>query len=233
VGRELLQAAISHAGELSGVSQVNLSVSEAAPEARRLYETVGFRVWGTEPHAICHGGQVVGENHMVLFLDRGRIEIRDRSPRDDGWVVSVLSSAWGSPFVVSRGRTHQADQLPALVAERDGEAVGVLTYRVASGELEVITVQALEPRAGVGSALLDSAVVRARESGCRRVWLVTTNDNAAAIAFYQSLGMRLVAVHRGALAESRRLKPEIPMVGSGGVPMEDELEFEFDLRESS
>ena len=100
---------------------------------------------------------------------------------------------------------------------------------MASGELEVVTVQALEPRAGVGSALLDSAVVRARESGCHRIWLVTTNDNAAAVAFYQSLGMRLVAVHRGAFAESRRLKPEIPIANRAGISIRDEIEYEIRL----
>ena len=41
--------------------------------------------------------------------------------------------------------------------------------------------------------------------------------------------MRLVAIHRNALAESRRLKPEIPLIGLGGRPIEDELEYEYRL----
>jgi hypothetical protein len=39
--------------------------------------------------------------------------------------------------------------------------------------------------------------------------------------------MRLAAVHRGAIAESRRLKPEIPLRGVGGHPIDDEIEFEW------
>ena len=58
---------------------------------------------------------------------------------------------------------------------------------------------------------------------------VTTNDNGPAILFYRAVGWELVAVHKGAIAESRRLKPEIPEVGLGGVPIEDELEFELRL----
>lgn len=69
VAAELLQAALRHARSLPGVSWVHLSVSSAAPEARRLYERAGFRVWGTEPEALRHEGQTVVENHMALSLD--------------------------------------------------------------------------------------------------------------------------------------------------------------------
>jgi len=68
IARELLQAALGHARALRGVSWVHLSVSSAAPEARRLYETVGFRLWGTEAEALRHGGQTVAEHHMALPL---------------------------------------------------------------------------------------------------------------------------------------------------------------------
>jgi hypothetical protein len=60
--------------------------------------------------------------------------------------------------------------------------------------------------------------------------LVTTNDNVDAIAFYLRCGWNLVAVHREALEESRRLKPEIPHVGEHGLPLRDELEFELPTR---
>jgi ribosomal protein S18 acetylase RimI-like enzyme/catechol 2,3-dioxygenase-like lactoylglutathione lyase family enzyme len=69
IGRRLLEAAIAHASRMGGVSQLSLSVSAAAPEAQALYESAGFRVWGTEPGAIRHAGKHVDEHHMVLFLD--------------------------------------------------------------------------------------------------------------------------------------------------------------------
>jgi hypothetical protein len=55
---------------------------------------------------------------------------------------------------------------------------------------------------------------------------VTTNDNAPAIRFYQRRGWDLVALHRDAVNESRRLKPEIPATGVDGIPIRHELEFE-------
>jgi hypothetical protein len=41
------------------------------------------------------------------------------------------------------------------------------------------------------------------------------------------MGMRLAAVHCGAVQQSRLLKPEIPLTGLNGVPIEDEIEFEM------
>ena len=69
IGAELLQAALGHARALPGVSWVHLSVSSAAPGARRLYERAGFEAWGTEPEALSHDGQTVVEHHMALRLE--------------------------------------------------------------------------------------------------------------------------------------------------------------------
>jgi RimJ/RimL family protein N-acetyltransferase len=68
IAADLLQAALRHARLLPGVSWVHLSVSSAAPGARRLYERTGFEVWGTEPEALRHDGQSVVEHHMALHL---------------------------------------------------------------------------------------------------------------------------------------------------------------------
>jgi RimJ/RimL family protein N-acetyltransferase len=59
------------------------------------------------------------------------------------------------------------------------------------------------------------------------MWLITTNDNEPAIRFYERRGMRIIAIHRGAIAQSRKLKPEIPYFGVDGRPIEDEVEFEL------
>jgi hypothetical protein len=44
--------------------------------------------------------------------------------------------------------------------------------------------------------------------------------------FYQRRGFAFVAVHRNAIAESRRLKPAIPAVGHFSIPITDEIEME-------
>jgi RimJ/RimL family protein N-acetyltransferase len=68
IAAELMQGVIQHARSLPGVSWVLLSVSSAAPGARRLYERLGFQLWGTEPDALRYEGQSVVENHMALRL---------------------------------------------------------------------------------------------------------------------------------------------------------------------
>ncbi|HEY1774611.1 MAG TPA: hypothetical protein VGG41_00500, partial [Solirubrobacteraceae bacterium] len=60
--------------------------------------------------------------------------------------------------------------------------------------------------------------------------LVTTNDNVTAQRFYENRGLRFVALQAGAVDEARKLKPEIPLVGEGGVEIHDELEYELILR---
>jgi ribosomal protein S18 acetylase RimI-like enzyme len=67
-GRRLLDAALNHARTLNGVWSVQLSVSEAATEARALYERAGFRVWGIEPEALRCAGRTLREHHMILPL---------------------------------------------------------------------------------------------------------------------------------------------------------------------
>lgn len=153
--------------------------------------------------------------------------MRARTSADDPWLVESVTAVWGSLEIASRGRLHRADRLPGLVAERAGFQVGLLTYHIDAQQLEVVTIQATDRRTGVGGALLEAARETALERCCRRLWVVTTNDNVDAIRFYEHMGMRRVAVHRGAVAESRRLKPSIPLCGAGGVALEDEWEFEW------
>jgi ribosomal protein S18 acetylase RimI-like enzyme len=68
IASQLLRAVLRHAEAMPGISWVHLSVSTAAPEAQRLYESAGFRTWGTEPEALRHDGHAVAELHMALHL---------------------------------------------------------------------------------------------------------------------------------------------------------------------
>lgn len=70
LARSLLRTAILHARSMDGIRQVTLSVSDAAPEARALYASEGFTLWGTEPDALLHEGALHAEHHMVLQLAR-------------------------------------------------------------------------------------------------------------------------------------------------------------------
>jgi ribosomal protein S18 acetylase RimI-like enzyme len=162
-------------------------------------------------------------------MENTEIAIREIEPPDRDWVRSFLKEHFGSTIVVSRSVVHQAGDLPGFIALYGGEPSALLTYCVMNGELEVVSLHAAIAGRGLGSHLLASARQRARDLQCRRLWLITTNDNEPAIAFYIRRGLHLAAVHRGAIAESRKLKPEISFFGVGGRPIEDEIEFELIL----
>ena len=66
-GRALLDAAVE-CGRRWGLAHVQLSVTEAAPVARRMYESAGFRVWGREPRALHWNGRFVDDYHLQLDL---------------------------------------------------------------------------------------------------------------------------------------------------------------------
>jgi GNAT superfamily N-acetyltransferase len=153
-----------------------------------------------------------------------RIEAGDRQ-----WAADVLTRSWGSTRVVSRGRLHDALELPGLVAVLEDGRVGLLIWAVEGDECEVVTLNSLVERRGVGRALLAAVAEQATALGCRRLWLITTNDNLHALRFYQRLGWDLVALHRGAVDETRRLRPEIPHVGLDGIALRHELELELPL----
>ncbi len=111
-----------------------------------------------------------------------------------------------------------------------GERVGLLTYRPSGDEWEIVTVDSLREREGIGTALLKAVRNAATSAGCRRLWLITTNDNLPAMQFYEAFGFVRKAVYLGAVtAVSRKLKPEIPMTGVGGVPIRDEVEYELSM----
>jgi len=65
----MMEAAVAHGRALEGVDQLCLTLSARAPEARRLYERVGFTRWGVEPRALQLDGRLLDEVHMVLLLD--------------------------------------------------------------------------------------------------------------------------------------------------------------------
>ena len=121
---------------------------------------------------------------------------------------------------------YRPDELPGLLVTDAGETVGLLTYTIQAEACEIVTIDALAEGSGVGSMLLAAAEGVARRAGCARLWLITTNDNVRAQGFYRANGFDVVAVHEGAVAASRKLKPSIPLVNDAGVPIQDEIEME-------
>jgi GNAT superfamily N-acetyltransferase len=155
--------------------------------------------------------------------------IRSIGQEDRLRVAALVEELWGSRLVVTRVRVHDASAVPGFLAFDGNDIVGLLTLRVEGGECEILTLDALVPGKGIGRALLEAGFQYARGLGCSRVWLITTNNNLNAIAFYQKCGMRMVAIHLDAVTQARALKPQIPLVDDNGLPIRDEVEFEVQV----
>jgi ribosomal protein S18 acetylase RimI-like enzyme len=154
------------------------------------------------------------------------VEIRALTDGDRAWVRRTIVERWGEPLVVGRGRSWNPVDLPGLAAFDGERRVGLVTYELDGEVCEIVTIDALVEGEGIGTALLKAVEETARNRGCDRVQLVTTNNNLRALAFYQKRGFRLVGLVPGAVDEARRQKPSIPPVDSQGLPIRDELHLE-------
>ncbi len=177
------------------------------------------------------------ENETIPVRD---FYIRALKPEDRNWVADYLDRHWMSTKIVSRGQVYYAHLLPGFAAfpgsseedaDPEAKAIALLTYRMVEDqpEVEIITINSDEVQKGVGTALIETVRVVATENGIKRIWVMTTNDNIDAIRFYQRRGFRFAAIYPNAVAESRKLKPQIPIVGEHSIPIMDEIEFEMRL----
>lgn len=133
---------------------------------------------------------------------------------------------WGSELMIMHGLTVRYDEVEGFVL---GDWAGLLTFQIRADECEITSLNSLEEGKGIGSRLINEIIREAKERNCCRVFLITTNDNLNALGFYQKRGFELSALRRGAINESRKLKPSIPLFGENNIPLRDEVELEMKL----
>lgn len=161
--------------------------------------------------------------------------IRATTDDDKPWIRRLLRRYWATESVLSKGKITDAVDTAGLAAFQDDEPVGLITYIIDTNpetnepECEILTHNSMADSGGIGSCLLAAVRNEARAHGCRRLWLVTTNDNTPAIRFYQRRDFDICALHRDAISKARDLKPEIPDEGLDGIRVRHEIELEYVL----
>ncbi len=158
------------------------------------------------------------------------IEIQELDMRHRGAVNSHIDREWGNP-IVTMGNIIDTRDLPGFVNVEDAAVQGAALYRIADGECEIVALYSLSQARGVGSALIEAVTNAAKEAGCRRVFLITMNDNTHAIRFYQKRGFSLKAVHIDAFKATQGIKGmgEGVILGMDDIPILHEFEFEIPL----
>jgi len=157
----------------------------------------------------------------------GKFSLRSLENTDSGWVTQRTIESWGAETVIVHGTIYYPARLPGFAAQDGEETIGLLTYTIEAADCEIVTINAWRAYAGVGTALIEAVKQAAIRAGCKRLWLITTNDNLHALRFYQRHGFVISAIHINAVEKSRLLKPEIPLTGEDGIPIRDEIELEM------
>lgn len=144
-------------------------------------------------------------------------------------VNQILRDEWHCPPSISRGKIIDTTNLPGFLFIENEVIKGVITYNIEDEECEIVTINSFEENKGIGTALINEVLDIAQKNECKRLWLITTNDDINAIRFYQKKGFDLKAAHINAMENSRKLKPTIPLIGMDNIPIKHELEFEIIL----
>lgn len=155
--------------------------------------------------------------------------IRHTTDADRPWIRQLLRRYWATESILSRGVVHDAVHYESLAAFQNDTPVGLLIYNIEGDDCEIITHNSMADSGGIGSCLLAAVRNEARAKGCKRLWLVTTNDNTPAIRFYQRRDFNLCALHKDAITKARELKPEIPDLGLDSIRVRHEIEMEYVL----
>jgi ribosomal protein S18 acetylase RimI-like enzyme len=158
-----------------------------------------------------------------------RFEIVEFQNEHQAWAEALMLNHMGSARAVAKGVLFNVLEQRGFVAIVEKQPAALVTYHIVGKDCEIRTLHSDKEAMGLGTALVDAVKAIAREAGCTRLWLITTNDNIHAIRWYQKRGFTFAAVHVNALEESRKLKPEIPFFGNEGLPLRDEIEFEMCL----
>ncbi len=159
-----------------------------------------------------------------------KIKIREIKLGDYEWIKKLFKRRWGGEFIVTRGKIHKINELKGYIAEVDKKRVGLITYKIRGKELEIVSLDSILQGKGIGTRLIKKVISLAKKKKLTRIWLITTNDNLKALGFWQRRKFVLVKVYPNALKISRKLKPNIPLIGAEGIPLRDEIELEMKLR---
>ncbi|MCL1843694.1 MAG: GNAT family N-acetyltransferase [Defluviitaleaceae bacterium] len=149
------------------------------------------------------------------------------------FVDALIEKSWAGPFCISLGVLYDTREKDGFVAIDSNEVIGYVLYDIVGDSCEINVLESLQHGKGIGTALINTVKNVARKNDCNRLWLTTTNDNTHAIRFYQRHGFSLRAVHINAMEHSRKLKPQMPLIGFDDIPINHEFEFEMIMVEAN
>lgn len=162
---------------------------------------------------------------MIEYIERISNETRDL-------VNQFLIDNWFSTDISIRGEIIDGTKLDGFIIQEDNAIIGLVTYTFFGDICEIVSLDSKKENIGIGTALLKEIEKIAIENNCKKMRLITTNDNLRALQFYQKRGFCLTKLYPNAMEEVRRVKPDVPLIGENGVPLRDEIELEKILKKN-
>lgn len=151
-----------------------------------------------------------------------RISTSDRTLVDE-----FIRQQWYTTTMIIWGKEVDMTQTEGFYVKEQEDIIGLITYLVSDDVLEVTSLNSLRENQGIGTKLVDAVIREAKDRKLKKILVVTTNDNINAIKFYQKRGFDMARLYHNALDISRKIKPEIPLIGDHSIPLRHEIEFEL------
>src|SRR6266487_1849199 len=87
---------------------------------------------------------------IIGGVNEPEVRIRPVAEGDRPMLSWLVAELWGSELVAVHGSVLRPAELPGFIAERSRRVVGLLTYQVLGDVLEIVTLNAIERRVGIG-----------------------------------------------------------------------------------
>ena len=157
------------------------------------------------------------------------MEYVQKTEKDEKELTELITRSWSSDKILSRGKLYRVNDLDGIITYDNGKIIGMGLYYIKDKHCEIVLLETYKRNEGIGTKIIEKIKEAATAMRCSKIWLVTSNDNIDAIKFYQKRGFYISNFYQNAIEESRKLKPEIPLLGEYGIPIKDEIEFEIKM----
>ena len=144
-------------------------------------------------------------------------------------INEFVISQWFSDKMIIHGEIIDLNQTEGYYFQENNKIIALITYRIINNELEILSLDSLYPNRGIGTKLLNKIKAIAKKNNCSSIKLITTNDNLNALRFYQKRGFVISNIYLDSIKESRKLKPQIPLIGNYDILIRDEIELKLSL----
>lgn len=198
--------------------------AEAIREARQEIEKGELFSHGEVLSFITSPKCISGCNCTTKGMECERIDDLNRN-----LVNAFIKQHWYTTTMIICGKEIDMTKTEGFYFSDGNNIVGLITYIVCGNIMEILSLDSLQENQGIGSKLVQNVIHEAKERKLQKIVLITTNDNINAIRFYQKRGFDMVHLFHNAMDVSRKLKPEIPLIGENSIPLRHEIEFELSI----